>query len=715
MIVIYRIAAALVDGSVPIDSINIHLADLVVQSLLEMPEHSHLVRNWHMMLKAIQNLYVLPEEGNREAIAKQRVLLRFLIAAAELDSNSGTTDNKAGRIQSGKRKRTSKEVDDSRDSLSVALLKDLPSLISNFKGDPLGLRDVTQLPLTIPVSVFTLVSRKKDLQNVMKSLCQLFLDSTDEKVLVNIAAVFSYWSEGDHARMPDIKAQLLRMSGVLQDRLMDLFRESEQDGIKASATPSKGRGKRKSRTPRTGESSLESASTTKDMFAPSPEVETEHALSLSLQRWKILLTACPPDIFFESIKSADDDEDDDKKEDDLVVFFKTISEGAGKRLKERMPFRDTLDDETTVGGESKSVMTIPVIWKSVDGTIHEEVAKTVKESLQVCLVMIAWKVEQILRQRSGDDLDDMDVDSEDIKTSILDMRKRLITLLGACFDQLLPSVEESENTEDQQIFASSVMTAASKVSSDLRSLFPDFWAHAEDEVISSLALTNQSGELSMIVAGNGRYFQEREKEEREDEEEDEAFVDETMLPVCRSVSCNQTGYYRKETALVLSHISNSGKPATEAALALTRFLKKVCRSSCCECGPSSFVELPVANSSLFVVFGRLIPPASSRRRCCVFDVRSIPGSITSLKSLIILPLKSRRKPCGKKRNTTKSYIRRWNTSQASYPAHWVLESSPTRDSKRVSAVSSKKESGGLFRPLGKKEKKNTSLEVGCRS
>ena len=85
----------------------------------------------------------------------------------------------------------------------------------------------------------------------------------------------------------------------------------------------------------------------------------------------------------------------------------------------------------------------------------------------------------------------------------------------------------------------------------------------------------QSKELSIIVAGNGRYFQEREKEERENEEEDGAFVDETILPVCRSIACNQTGYYRKETALVLSHISHSGKPATEAALALTRLLKKV--------------------------------------------------------------------------------------------------------------------------------------------
>ena len=530
-----------------------------------------------MMLNAIQNLYDDPEKGNRDTIAKQRILLRFLIAAAELDSDNLTTGKMTGRAQGKKRKRNSKQKDDSRDSLAVALMKDLPSLISNFKGDPLGLRDVTQLPLTIPMSVFTLASRKKDLQNVMKSLCQLYLDSTDKNVLVNISKVFSYWSEGDHVRMADIKTQLLRMSVALQDRLMDLFRETEHDDAKSAATPSKGKRKnKKKRTPRTGETSVGSGASASDVDSPSPEVETEHALSLNLLRWNLLLTACPPSLFFETFKSTDDGRDvDTDKEDEILGFFKTITEGAGKRLKERMPTREPFDDESAAGGESKSVITIPGIWKTAEGAIHGEVAKTIEEALVVCLMIIAWKVEQILQLCSSDDADDMDVDADDLKSIILDMRNRLITLLGACFDQHPAYVDDSELTEDQQVFASSVMTAASKVSSDLRSLFPNFWANAENEVISSLALGTQSKELSTIVAGNGRYFQEREKEERENEEEDEAFVDETIMPVCRSIACNQTGYYRKETALVLSHISHSGKPATEAALALTRLLKKV--------------------------------------------------------------------------------------------------------------------------------------------
>jgi hypothetical protein len=590
-----RIASRLTDGQVPIDSINIHLTDLVVQSLLEMPEHSHLVRNWPMMLKAIQNLHAKPDEENREIIAKQRVLLRFLIAAAELNNNTESASEVGGRQgrQGMKRKRNSKQTEDSRDNLSVALMKHLPSLIANFKGDRLGLQDVTQLPLAIPVSVFTLASRKTDLQNVMKGLCQLYLDSTDEKILANICDVFAHWLTGDHARITAIKAQLLRLSAGLQDRLMDLFRESEEKIANVSSPPSKGR-RKKSRTPRTGESSVGSGSAVTDMFVASPQVETEHALSMSLLRWRLLLTACPSDVFFESVETGDGDE----KEDEVVGFFNTISEGAGKRLNERRPIRDDGgDDESTIGGESKSVITI---WKSSDGEIHEEVAKTVEESLGVLLRLILWKTTELLDRHAGESSDDMDVDSDNnvLKSTILDMRNRLITLLAACFDQIPAAGGDTEYPEEQELFASTVMKSASKLASDLRTAFPDFWRKAEDSTISSLALANRSNDVSKIVAGNGRYFQEREKEERGDDEEDQVFMNETILPVGRCMAVNPNDYFRKEAALILSHISNSGKSATDVALTLTRLLKKVTSGS----APSLWKAAYSLVSELFFVF-----------------------------------------------------------------------------------------------------------------
>lgn len=552
----------------PIDSINIHLADLVVQSLLEMPEHQHLVRNWPVMLKAIRNENPQQEQdAEREAIARQRILLRFLTVAAELDSGDTPKTSKTSK----KGGWNAKQRQDSRDSLSVALMKELSPLLAAFKSDAIALRDVTKLPLTIPVEVYTLASRKSDLQSLLKTLCQLYLDTTDETVLQNISAVFSQWLEGDHSRISDVKTQLKRLSIGLQDRLMDLFRESEDVGGKPT-TPSSKKRRGKKRTPRTGGSSVGSTPPATDIFAASREVELEHSLSMNLLRWSILLTQCPPNLMFE--RAAADDEDE--KEDELEGFFNTISEGTGKRLVERMPVAEERDDGASAnGGESKSVMTMPGIWKNEDPNLHVEVAKTVEQSLQVLLKVLAWETAETLDNRPSETIDDMDLDSDDDeqRTLVLGFRERLFKLVCACFDQKPAASEDFEHPDEQQVFAYSVMSVAGRVASDLRTLFPQFWAMAEDPLIRSLALVHKAEVLDAIGGFTG-FFQEKEREQKEDEEDD-AFFYEGILPLARIVTGNTADYYRKEAALVLRHISGSGKNANEVGLAMTRILKKV--------------------------------------------------------------------------------------------------------------------------------------------
>lgn len=158
------------DGPVPIDKIRVHLADYIVESLREMPEHKALVTNWNTMLRAIGDDSASASQsgdkaGNRAEVAKQRVLVQMLSRAAQAEVAAVAQDGFMGRnmdpdeaeveaeenaeatIKPKKTKGKSKSSSGMpHEVLSVSLLSALPDLLIKFKGDPTILGSITLLP-----------------------------------------------------------------------------------------------------------------------------------------------------------------------------------------------------------------------------------------------------------------------------------------------------------------------------------------------------------------------------------------------------------------------------------------------------------------------------------------------------------------------------------------------------------------------------------------
>jgi hypothetical protein len=502
--VVCRIANKLCDGDIPVDKIRVHLTDFVIQSLKDMPEHRCLITNWPAMLRAIrsENPQQDPRTG-REELAKQRVLLRMLACAAELS----VKDRSTGKSKKRKKEASPPEI------LSIALLKSLPNLLVAFKGDGIALQSLTQLPRYLQSSVFSLPSRKNEFHSLVKNLCGLFMESTDETVLQHISVSLAFLVEGDHARTPEVKAQISKLSGLLQERLMELFHDSDPQAssISKPKSPKKGRKgkpppKRKSN--RLSDASTMSSSANDDLFseAPSPAVDVENSILLCLQRWRILTKQCPVEYLFDE-KELDPDEE-------MEGFCNTIAEAMAKRLQDRKPIvdDDQEDDAETLATEENTIR-VPEIWAKEDSRIHGAIAKSVNEALVILLSITAWKLRDALLNRSktefgkdGDNESDDEVDVEDL--TVLSMRDRLVKLLGVCFDQFLEETEDTEYTLEHVEFASHVQAAAGRVASDLRTLFPKEWSNAVDPVRQALALTHDS----QLIGGFARYLKQREDE-----------------------------------------------------------------------------------------------------------------------------------------------------------------------------------------------------------
>ena len=265
-------------------------------------------------------------------------------------------------------------------------------------------------------------------------------------------------------------------------------------------------------------------------------------------------------------EKADGDED----EDEIEGLFLTISEAMGKRLSERMPVRDGDDDESAVTSKS--------IWKELDPEVHEEVAISVERALKAMLLIVSWELNDTLDERkefenSEKEENDDDMDIDEYNYPVLKLRGNLVKLLGLCFDQHLPDIEGLEYTDEQHDFAYAVQTSAGKIASDLRTLFPFDWSRATDPVRRALALTN-GDDFTFVLSGFARWFQSRE-ELAEDADSKTSLVKEALLPLARVTTMNFDGFFRKEAAMVMQHISGSGNLASQTILSLSRTLKKV--------------------------------------------------------------------------------------------------------------------------------------------
>lgn len=544
----------LTDGPIEVDKIKIELTDHIVHSLREMPEHKNLTTSWTAMLKAIRSENPQQDRQEKEEVAKTGVLLRILACAAKLEVGQlGEESNK-------KRKRESTSSNQTREALSQALLKSLPGLLTSFKTDQMSMRSLTKLPQYLLPEIYSLPTRKSDFTSLVKNLCVAFLESTDQEALQEISESLSIFVQGDHARVSDVKAQLKRVSTALQDRLMELFAESDPNK-ETSSTPKKDKRKGKRRS-----DASSSADDSEAVFSNSKETDMEHSICMCLTRWKILLKHVPLSFLF------DESEDDD--EDEVEGFCKTITEALGKRLMDRKPIVGDEDDEgQTVGSRSAAISSV---WKSEDLTIHSEVANAIDTGLDVLLTIVAWKLTDVKNNKKENAQLGV-VDEEDDALGdhlVVRLRDGLSKLIGLCYEQFLENVPGVVYSDEQEEFSASVQTSAGRVGSDLRTLFPREWSLAKDPTFRALALQDDSH----LIGGFVRYLQSRGEDFTEFDrgsKEEVALVKDLLLPVARALTANWTHGNRKEAGVILSHLTGSGKLAGSTVHAMARLLKKV--------------------------------------------------------------------------------------------------------------------------------------------
>lgn len=510
------------------------------------------------MLKAIRSENAQPGRQEKEEVAKTAILLRILACAAKLDAEHNEDAKK-------KLKREDTLSNHTNEALSQALLKSLPGLLSAFKTDHISMRSLTQLPQYIRPEIYSLSSRKSDFTALVKTLSISFLESTDEQVMNEIAQCLSIFAQGDHARVTDVKAQLKRISSALQDRLMELFADSDP-ATSVTSTPRKYKRNTRKSSSRRSDMSTRSSMSSESLFPNSKETDIEHSICLCLIRWKVLLKAVPLSFLFE------ESEDDDDNENEVEGFYKTISEALGKRLMDRKPVLSEGDESQSESTRSGLVATV---WRSSDSSIHVEVAKTINYGLDVLLCIIAWNLSECLkRTKENSDVGVVDKDNDDEPGNLLVVRLRdvLAKLVGLCYEQFLDDVDGVVYSHEQEEFASAVQTSAGRVASDLRSLFPREWTSAKDSTLRALSMTDDSH----LIGGFVRYLHSREDEfEDKGTRRDVTLVKDLILPVARALTANWTNGNRKEAGVVLSHLTGSGKSVGQTVLVMARLLKKV--------------------------------------------------------------------------------------------------------------------------------------------
>ncbi|CAJ1942584.1 unnamed protein product [Cylindrotheca closterium] len=556
------IANKLVDGPIELSSVRVERADYVIDSLRGMKEHRHLAVNWSAMLKAIRSEN--PQQGRntgREEAVKQRVLLRMFAHAAEQEVSSVTPTEGKGRAK--KRKRSSANTHPA-DALSAALLKNLPQLLTAYKGDVVALRSLTMLPQYLMPSVFGLPARKTEFLALLKNLNRLFQDSTDEAVLQNVANGLLTLSDGGHVRVGDVKMQIKRLSMTLQDRLMELLRSTEQEDGTEEGTRTQSQSQ-KSKSSRRSRRSSASESTRSTIGTLSPEAEMENSLSLCLLRWRVLLKQCPVGLLF-----GDSSNDDDEGE--VEDFYNTISEAMAKRLQDRRPITKKKDDDDNDDDSMETdTKTMASAWKTSDMDIHAEVGSSIKNSLQLLLSIVAWTLLETFENQDMAE-GDMDVGEEDL--AVLRMRDRLAKLLGLCFDQYIDESDGIVYSDAQIEFANAVQSAATKASSDVRCMFPRHWADAADSLRNKLALLTDT----QMIGGSVRYLHQREEElkaDGQDEDENDELAVDLIVPIARSLTANWNDGNRKEAGTLLAYIAGHSKATGQVVQDAARMMKKI--------------------------------------------------------------------------------------------------------------------------------------------
>ena len=126
-----------------------------------MPEYKHLVCNWAAMLRALEGderRKSITKGDQRQDTVMQRVLLRMLVTAVQLEVTNAAAEDKTvldpdladARQAANELSQTTNKLktgSSSHEALTLALLRALPELLVSFKSELSILRCLTTLPL----------------------------------------------------------------------------------------------------------------------------------------------------------------------------------------------------------------------------------------------------------------------------------------------------------------------------------------------------------------------------------------------------------------------------------------------------------------------------------------------------------------------------------------------------------------------------------------
>lgn len=402
-------AHAMTNGDIPIDKIQVDLADFLVQSLRDMPEHKILVSDWNSMLRAIKDDNAAKtahnvRAGERANVAKQRVLVRMLCHAVREEVSTVADENfllrgidaeavarNVEKKKSVKPRRKATTMSREHENLSIAMLKALPNLLMQFKGDLAVTPELTKLPRYIIPTVFSLPQRKQEFMSLIKNLGDIYLSSSDTRILTNTAQSIVSLSKGDHGRVSEVVSQIRNIVTEIRDRLVDLL-SSDDSTVASSAlsvtekttsdVTSRRSSKRRSRKRFAGDSSSIASSHTSltdESSARSVAADTEYSIFLNLKRLRILSKKIDLFAFFDSTAN-------DKNQLELLCSF--VGEALKRRLHCCRPMELRGDDASMADSEYNKVIDSP--------DVLAELGKSVQEGLELILCVIGKSCLKIL-------------------------------------------------------------------------------------------------------------------------------------------------------------------------------------------------------------------------------------------------------------------------------------------------------------------------------
>jgi hypothetical protein len=300
--------------------------------------------------------------GDRANVAKQRILVRMLACAAREEVGSVAdqeflnrdVDADAAELTFSTKKPKGKRMPSmgrEHENLSIALLKALPSLLIQFKGDLAIIPELVSLPRFLIPSVFSLPQRKQDFMDLIKNLSEIYLSSSDTRILDNTARSLVSLCNGDHARAIESKAQLSKVVVELRDRTVELMSSDDSTittsamsvgGLESDFTSvarSRRRSSARKKTPGASPSS-DKTSLTDDDTMGSASADAEYSIFLNLKRLKILSKKCDLSIFF----------DDRNNINQLELLCNFVCNALKNRLRACKPvdLRVNADEDTTV-------------------------------------------------------------------------------------------------------------------------------------------------------------------------------------------------------------------------------------------------------------------------------------------------------------------------------------------------------------------------------